>query len=636
MNKIVVLFFILISTLSFSQSEFNYSVLNIPAELRENANSVLLDEYTEVDVSEEKKMVITSHTAITILNKKGDRYAYPVVHYDAYSKAKDAEVYVYDASGKEIQHYKKRDFRDVSAVSGGTLYSNSRALFLDYNPASYPYTLVFDYKTETSSTAFVDDWYPLSGYVSSTKKSVYKIIFNPNNKPRYRATNIEGFNISVSENPNEFIFKAENLKAIKYEELSSSIENIAPKVSFALDRFYLKGVTASVKSWEEFGTWMQNSILYDVADLPEGTKEMAKSLVKGETSNEAKARIIYQYVQDKVRYISVSIGIGGWKPMLASEVDKLSYGDCKALTNYTKALLDAVGVPSYYTILFSGSNGKDILDDFPTMQGDHVILGIPEGDVIVWLECTSQDAPFGFNGSFSDDRDVLIVTTEGGKIVHTKVYSDEENLQEYRASVRIDNEGGITGFLEGKYEGLQYDGKYMWDKATDEEKQSAYKEKWDYINGISIESINLNDNKADIVFTEKLNIQASNYATKIGDDLLLCANVFNQSQYIPSRISNRKQELFIGEGYKDIDHLDIVLPEGYKVESLPENTTLESKFGKYSISFKELAENKLEYKRTLIIKKGSYPAEDYKAYRSFRKRIAKLDKSKILLNLKTQ
>jgi hypothetical protein len=447
---------------------------------------------------------------------------------------------------------------------------------------------------------------------------------------------MEGFNISISENPNEFIFKAENLKAIKYEELSLSIENTAPNVRFALDRFYLKGVAASVTNWNEFGTWMQKSLLHDVAELPDGTKEMAKNLVKDEATNIGKARIIYQYLQDKVRYISVSIGIGGWKPMLASDVDRLSYGDCKALTNYTKALLDAVGVPSYYTILYSGNNGKDILNDFSSMQGDHVILGIPEGDEIIWLECTSQDAPFGFNGSFSDDRDVLIVTTEGGEIVHTKVYSDEGNLQEYKATVRVNSEGGIVGSLEGKYEGLQYDGKYNWDKVTDEEKRTAYKERWDYINGLMIESINLNDNKTDIFFTEKLIINASNYATKIGDDLLLCANVFNQSQYIPSRIPNRRQELFIGEGYKDIDHLDIVLPEGYQVESLPKDTTVESKFGSYSISFKVLAENKIEYNRNLIIRKGTYPPEDYKAYRSFRKRIAKLDKSKILLKLKTE
>ena len=103
-----------------------------------------------------------------------------------------------------------------------------------------------------------------------------------------------------------------------------------------------------------------------------------------------------------------------------------------------------------------------------------------------------------------------------------------------------------------------------------------------------------------------------------------------------SRSTNRKQELYIAQGYKDIDRLDIILPAGYIVESLPEDSNIESKFGSYSISFKEVADNKIEYHRTLITKKGTYPPEDYTAYRIFRKKIAKYDKSKLLLKLKTQ
>jgi hypothetical protein len=380
---------------------------------------------------------------------------------------------------------------------------------------------------------------------------------------------------------------------------------------------------------------MQNRLLYDVSDLSEGTKEMARNLVAGEITNEGKARKIYQYLQEKVRYISVQIGIGGWKPMLASDVDKLAYGDCKALTNYTKALLDAVGVPSYYTILWAGDDEVDIIKDFPSMQGNHAILGVPDGEEIHWLECTEQDKPFGFTGNFTDDRDVLVITPEGGKIVHTKAYPDEENLQAYKASVRINADGGISGTLEGKYEGLQYDDKYYWDKKTDKEQTIYYKERWSYINGLSIESKSFNDNKKDIIFTEDLKIKAVNYASNVGDDLLLCPNVFNRAQYIPTRNNDRVQDLYISEGYKDIDEVDILIPDNYSIDYLPEKTTIETKFGSYSIAISEIEKNKISFSRTLIIKKGSFPPEDYKAYRTFRKKIVKLDKSKIFLKRKT-
>ena len=172
----------------------------------------------------------------------------------------------------------------------------------------------------------------------ATKKSTYKIKFDPNNKPRIKTENIEGFDISITEKSNEYIYIANNINAIVYEDLSIPFHEKAPKVYFSLNNFSLKGVSGNAKNWKEYGNWMQNRLLNNVSDLPESTIVEINNLVRNETTNEAKARIVYNYVQEKVRYISVQIGIGGWKPMLASNVDKLSYGDCKALTNYTKAL----------------------------------------------------------------------------------------------------------------------------------------------------------------------------------------------------------------------------------------------------------------------------------------------------------
>jgi hypothetical protein len=60
------------------------------------------------------------------------------------------------------------------------------------------------------------------------------------------------------------------------------------------------------------------------------------------------------------------------------DVDRLGYGDCKGLTNY-EGSLEAVGVPSYNTILYGDSYKKDIESDFVSMQRNHMILAIPYG-----------------------------------------------------------------------------------------------------------------------------------------------------------------------------------------------------------------------------------------------------------------
>ncbi len=631
MYKYFSIIFLLTSFLGYSQAD--YSIVSVPVDLVKNSNSVLIDELVEIDVSDSKSLVYTSHRAVTVYNEKGDKNAFASVGYDNDRKVKEAEVWVYDILGNEIQHYKKRDFKDVSST-GGSLYEDDRLLYLDYTPVSYPYTLVFDYKVVSASNAFIKPWFVVNSYATGTKKSVYKLTFDPLNKPRYKAENLEGHNIVLTEKPNEITIEAMNFEAFRYENHSPKFKSIVPNVRFSLSRFYLNGSFARVENWKDFGIWMQNSLLSDVNELPQGTVNMVKNLVKDETTDLGKARKIYEYLQNKVRYISVQVGIGGLKPMLASEVDKLSYGDCKALTNYTKALLDVVGVPSYYTILYSDNNGGDITKNFTSIEGDHVILGIPSGDDIVWLECTSQDLPFGFGGDFSDDRDVLILTPEGGKIVHTRKYSFEENYQENRGSIELQENGGIVADLQVNSKALQYDNKYMLEKETRADLIEYYKERWSYINGLDVESMQFTDNKKDIVFTENLHLVASNYSSKIGEDLLFCINVFNQNQYIPPRISDRKQDLFISSGYKDVDHFEIVLPEGFSFESLPEAKLIENIFGSYSISFSEIADNKIIYHREIILKKGTFPPEQYVKYRAFRKKVAKLDKTKILLKSK--
>ena len=121
------------------------------------------------------------------------------------------------------------------------------------------------------------------------------------------------------------------------------------------------------------------------------------------------------------------MGIGGWQPFEASLVDQYGYGDCKALSNYTKSLLESLNIEARYTLVKAGEDEPNIISDFPSRQFNHVILCVPNQGDTLWLECTSQTNPFGYTGTFTSDRDVLVVTDGGGKIVHTPVYSQKDN-----------------------------------------------------------------------------------------------------------------------------------------------------------------------------------------------------------------
>jgi len=612
-------------------SQSSYQLSNVPKELLVNANSVVLDENVEIDVTKLGKQTRKLHRVQLVLNKYGNNDISAFEKYDLDTKINKIEAYVYDASGNELEHFKKRDFKDVSAVDNISVFTDDRALYLNYTPTVYPYIIEFNSEIQNNTTVFIEDWDPIKGYSESTVKSTYSLIYNPTNKPRTKTINFDGYPISVSENPNTIVCEANNLKAIKYEEFGPQYHKIFPSASFVLNKFSLKGVQGYAENWQQFGSWMQSTLLNDVRELPPSTIMEVKNLVHNATTNIEKTRLIYKYLQEKVRYISVQIDIGGWKPMLASEVDKLSYGDCKALANYTKALLDVLEIPSYYTLLYSDKSEYDFSEEYFGMQGNHVILGVPDGDEIVWLECTSQETPFGYVGNSNDNRDVLMITPEGGEIVHTKAYDYKSNTLETNAKITVDTTGGVETSHTSVYEGIFYDDKYFIDRKSEDDLKEYYLNKWSYINGYHIDSIEIEDNKGEISFTENLDIDIPSYCSSIGDDLLFCPNIFNQFHLIPPRINKRLQDVYIPTGYTSKSNVEITVPENFSIDQLPEEKVIESQFGSYSISFQSLSENKLTYQRKFIVKQGAFPPQEYKNFRNFLKKISKLDKTKILL-----
>jgi len=612
----------------------DYAVLQLDKKFTNNANSVILEQITEIDVTKNDRMLTTFRQVITVLNKKGDSRVIDYVAYDDDVKVKSLEATIYDASGERFKRYRKGDFIDRSVFDGVSIYNDNRLLVMGYTPNSYPYTSVIEYTTESRTTAFIPPWEPIDSYYATTLKNEYVLKYNPENKPRVKAQYLDGYAVAVSEGPSEIKYTATNLEAIRYEEHSLSLDRFTPNVKFALNEFYLKGVSATANNWKEFGDWMQNKLLHDVSELPVSAVEQAKSLTANETTNIGKAKKIYDYLQSKVRYISVQVGIGGWKPMLAEDVDKLAYGDCKALTNYTKAMLDVIGVPSYYTVLHAGDSEISMDPAFSTMEGNHVLLGVPDGEEIWWLECTSQSTPFGYNGSFSDDRDVLIITENGGEIVRTKSYTSEESKQVNSVEATIGANGGLTAKMTTVSTGLQYENKYWLDRKTESEQKEYYKDFWDYINGFELTDIQFENNRDDIVFKENLSVEIPGYCAKVGNDYLLALNVFNRSQYIPPRIPNRKRDLYLSDSYLDTDTVNVTLSENFEVASIPEAIHIENKFGLYTSEVTKIDATTYRYERTLLINKGVYPKEDYAKFRNFRKEIARHDKVKILLTNK--
>jgi len=619
------------ATLLYAQKS-EYTTLLIPDSLKQNANAVVRLDQTDILISSQRNMNVKQKRIVTVLNEKGQSAVDAYENYDKRTTVQSIQATVFDSFGNEIKKIKRKDFKDQIAVDGGTLFSDGRILYLDYTPIQYPYTVVYESEVETSTTAFVPQWFPLTDYLLSIEKSVLNVTYPENLGFRKREMNFSNFKITKTiDTSTQLSYVATNILAQKYEDYSPNVSSIFPRLMMGLEFFNLEGVDGNAKTWKEFGKWWSDKILVGTDQLPEETRAKMKALVGDEKDPITKAKIIYKYIQGKSRYVSIQEGIGGWKPMLVRDVDRLGYGDCKALSNYTKALLNAVDVPSYYTKLYGSRDKQNIESDFVSQQGNHIILTIPNGDDYVFLECTSQDDPFGYQANFTDDRDVLVLKPDGGEIIRTKKYENKENAQISKGHYSLSETGDFSGKIEIVSEGSQYGQKYRLETAPPTEREKHYKEYWDNINNLKIDKTTFLNDKEKVKFTESLEISAEHYGTFSNNKMIFVLDAFNQTSGAVKRIRNRKNPFEISRGYYDADEIAVALPTGFAIESMPGNTELNSKFGEFKTEIIKKDNNNLIYKRSIFIKKGLYKNTEYDEYRLFMEQISKIDSAKIIL-----
>ncbi len=629
-NPLFLLLFLSMQSV-FSQ-DIDLSILTLPDSLKQNANAVVRFYDTNIELESQKKMTIKVEKAITILNKKGNHNAELVFQYDKENKIKKLKIHIYNQFGIKTKDIKTKDIKDNSAADGISLFNDGRLKYYNHIPSSYPYTIVYEFEKESSNTAFIPRWLPINSYYQSVQHSTYNFNYPNTFTIQKVEKGFDTYSIKKNNSNTSLSYKINDVKAINYEELSPNFISFAPSVKLASNKFHLAGVNGQASNWKEFGKWEYVNLISPRTEIPETTKLKIKNLIKGIDDPIERAKIIYDFVQKKTRYISIQVGIGGWMPMLASDVDKLSYGDCKALTNYTKSLMDVANVKSYYTLLFAGGVKKNIENDIVSPQGNHAFLYIPSKGKDIWLECTSQIDPFGYQGTFSDDRDVLVIKPEGGEIKHTGIHNDKDSFQKTKATYTLNSNGGIKGAITIQSAGIQYKDHYSLEKKPKRDIDEYYKDEyWSYINNLNIIDYSFTNDKDSIIFKEKVTIEASDYASFSGDRMLFIVNAFNKNTHVPKRYRNRKLPLKISRGFIDQDEFEIILPDTHTIEALADDVLLENTFGSYQFSIQKIEPNKLKYSRTLFIKKGTYSNTDYKSYRAFRKKTAKFDKTKIVL-----
>ncbi|MFL9843017.1 DUF3857 domain-containing protein [Flavobacterium rhizosphaerae] len=627
--RIFCLFFCICSASIFAQE--NLGVGAIPDSLLENANAVVRLDQTDVEITSQRSMSIKKTRIVTILNENGMGHIGASENFSKTTSVKAIEAVVYDSRGEKINRYKKKDFKEVS-VSQSYEVTDNKVLYLDYTPVRYPFTVVYTSELQTDNTAFILPWSPVEGAYCASEKSVYTITYPANLGFRYKEYNSsDAIPVKKTETGNSITLQAVNISPVKREDYSPALSQLVPIYFFSLKKFHLEGVDGEAEDWAAFGKWMYDNLVNGTDELPEATVAKIKALVGNETDPLKKADIVYKYVQGKTRYVSIQLGIGGWKPMNAKDVDRLGYGDCKGLSNYTRSLLKVVGVDAYDVIIYGDHDKRDLKDDFVCMQGNHMILAIPYNNDYVWLECTSQTHPFGFQGDFTDNRMALVIKPEGGELVRTHAYNPKGNTQISRGTYTINQDGSINGNVQIVSGGLQYERKYRRESQSPDDLDKIYKNYFRNINNLKLLKKDVKNNSPEQQFTENIELQAGGYCAKSGNRIMFAVNAFNPYDDVPRRYRNRKTPFEISMGFYDEDEITITLPEGFTMEAKPDDVTINGKFGEYKTQYTLLSENQMLYRRTLFMNEGKYESNDYEDFRDFREKIARNDNAKVVL-----
>ncbi|MCB0583382.1 MAG: transglutaminase domain-containing protein, partial [Phaeodactylibacter sp.] len=172
-------------------------------------------------------------------------------------------------------------------------------------------------------------------------------------------------------------------------------------------------------------------------------------------SDAEKITALYRYLQENMRYVSVQLGIGGWRPSSAAYVAENKYGDCKALSNFMKALLREAGITAYPALIAHGRVPYEVKDSFTYPLFNHAILYIPSEDM--WLECTSSTFPAGYIGAGNDGRHTLLITPEGGRLKATPALTGEDNRVVGKTTVTLAEDGAATVVGKLRFAGSRHE-----------------------------------------------------------------------------------------------------------------------------------------------------------------------------------
>lgn len=596
-------------------NNFNYSSTLIADSLKKDANIVVRLDEGILTILSPSKYNYKVHEVYTILNAEGAYRLRHRLYSDKFRSVDNVNVRIYNQLGILTKKHSKKEYTVSAAYDGISLATDDKVMELAMIAPSYPCTIDIEYEQNIHAYIDLPDWY-LNTHNTSTEIFKYTVVVPVELDIRHRCVNL-ALVPSVHAEGNKKIYKweAKNVTAKRFEDHSYAVGYYYPRIEVAPNRFEYDNYSGSLSSWSDFGKW-KYSLYQEKSPFSASRKRQIQSLVEGKTSMQDKVAVLYDYLKSQMRYVSLQFGIGGYKPFGVRFVDEKKYGDCKALTNYMRYLLDAVDIKSYPALINAGYDSEPIDPVFPKNTFNHVILCVPNNKDTIWLECTSKDSKAGFLGSFTEERLALLLTENGGSLVRTPPGKYENNLFSGNTEIFINDEGGAktatriytTGDIGHEFGQIK--------KLQPDDKKEALINYMNYKSGEVFEMLDAEDSAFGLIV--KINSEFTKlYAFKAGSKFFFHQKL-NKNFYEELKDGKRTFEYLFEYPYKKTDTTIFYLPKNWVVDELPVQKEITNDLASYKKDIFSDPSGRIKITTSLVLKKRIIPADAYqKLYRFF-------------------
>lgn len=422
----------------------------------------------------------------------------------------------------------------------------------------------------------------------------------------------------------------------EFEPAAPAWTEMAPQVRVYLTRWTVGGAAVEGHKTPEDVSKRLYTLQSPQLEVTDAVRERATAILEGVGDDpRAKARALFEHVRDEVRYVSVQLGIGGWVPHPADEVDGKGHGDCKDQAALLAALLAAADIPSRLVTVHT-HRGWPVPYLSPTIAGNanHEIVAIDLPDGPVYADPTRSDVPFGALPAEVQGAPALPITEAGSALLTLPESAPADNALVIDGALTVDRAGNVKGSaqIEARGEAAR-DLRWRLRGRQNREYRQVMADSF-ALRLMTVASI---DGKAgvapedpsaaleasvDLRRRRPIGVEGTEWTVTAAD------LVRDMLPFFASDPRTRPVELHARRQYTH--RLVLTLPEGAAIEHIPEPATVDGSLGRYTLKW-AVVDGALRLERTLELRRTFVPAAEIADAHAFFDALRAADRRAVLI-----